>query len=606
MPKFRRVAGRLGRRAGACVVAAAAGVATLAAPAAATTPDGGATGLHDRMMPADSPDAVATRVAAGTTAGTQAGAVVAPLGVDTSHWQHANSAPIDWAKVAASGQKFAIVKATELYTDGSGNPVLFTDPYVHTDLAAAHAAGLVVSAYTFAHPENSAIAQADDFAGAIGTLPAGSLPPVLDLEVSGGLTVPQLVSWTHTFLDRLEADTHVLPMIYTGPNFWATYLGNDTGFSRYPLWEAHYTTAVQPRQIGGWATYTLWQFTSSATVPGIGTVVDQDRFNASTGATLSNLHRPTGWLDSARADGTGRVTVAGWALDPDTPTTPTKVAVSLDGHVTTVTADATRTDVGGVYPEAGSQHGFTAQLQAGPGSHRVCAYAVDTSTAAVSSGLRCLTVTVTPGLPYGSLDSARADHTGRLTVSGWVIDPDTPTTPATVAVSVDGHVTTVVANATRTDVGRHFPSAGNQHGYTARVQVGLGQHQVCASAIDTSFSSLRKALRCVSVTVTPRLPFGSLDSARVRSGLLTVSGWAIDPDTPATATTVVFYLDGHWASTLANRTRTDVGRVFPAAGAQHGYASQFRVAGGTHKVCAYALDTSFPSRHTTLRCLTTS
>jgi hypothetical protein len=179
----------------------------------------------------------------------------------------------------------------------------------------------------------------------------------------------------------------------------------------------------------------------------------------------------------------------------------------------------------------------------------------------------------------------------------------------TVAVSVDGQQsTTVVADGTRTDVGRVYPQAGAQHGYAAQVRVGLGTHQVCASAIDTSFATSRATLRCGTVTVTPGLPFGSLDGVHVdSSGVLTLSGWAIDPDTPTTPTTIVIYLDGHWASTLANGTRTDVGRVYPQAGAQHGYARSFQVAAGVaHKVCTYALDTSFPTLHTGLRCLTTS
>ena len=255
------------------------------------TSGAGASGLHDRMMPADSPDASAVQAAG--SPGAVGVAAAAPVGPDVAGYQHPGGAAIDWRQVAASGQSFAIVKATELYTD-AGAPHLYTNPYLHADLDGAHAAGLVVGAYAFAHPENSAVAQADALAAAIGTLPAGSLPPVLDLETAGGLGVAQLVSWTQTFLDRLQLDTGVVPMIYTGPSFWRTAMGNATGFARYPLWEAHYTTAAAPSAMGGWSTYNLWQFTSSATIPGIASsAVDQSRSNGGAPAGLAIRTMPS-------------------------------------------------------------------------------------------------------------------------------------------------------------------------------------------------------------------------------------------------------------------------------------------------------------------------
>lgn len=264
------------------LTATAAFSTTLPAHAGGLKP--GATGLHDGMMPASSPDAQA--VTSSASGGATVATAAAQTGVDVSSHQHPSGAPINWGQVAASGQSFALVKATELYTDTSG-PVLYTNPSLSSDLNGAHAAGLVVGSYAFAHPENSATTQADAFATAIGTLPSGSLPPVLDLEVSGGLGVSQLVAWTHTFLDRLQADTNVVPMIYTSPNFWNTYLGGSIDFARYPLWEAHYTTAASPQVFGGWSTYDLWQFTDNATVAGISTIVDENRSHGQDLTTLA-------------------------------------------------------------------------------------------------------------------------------------------------------------------------------------------------------------------------------------------------------------------------------------------------------------------------------
>jgi lysozyme len=241
----------------------------------------GATGLHDGMMPTDSPDGQfrSSPPEYRLLAGVAEVAHRLPTGVDVARYQHPHGAAVDWDRVAASGQRFAIVKATELYAGPGGRPVLYTNSYLHSDLDGAHAAGLVVGSYAFAHPEFSAVTQADDFAAAIGALPDGSLPPVLDLEASGGLPVAALQSWTQAFLDRLEQDTGTMPMIYTGPVFWNSFMGGTTAFARYPLWEAHWTQARAPARFGGWRTYTLWQFTGTAVVPGISSSVDQNRFN---------------------------------------------------------------------------------------------------------------------------------------------------------------------------------------------------------------------------------------------------------------------------------------------------------------------------------------
>jgi hypothetical protein len=364
--------------------------------------------------------------------------------------------------------------------------------------------------------------------------------------------------------------------------------------------------------MGGWPTWTLWQFTDGSPanaglpVPGIAGYADQDRFNSATGATLSNLHLPTGSIDGVTADGTGRVSVNGWTIDPDAPATSTRVDVYLDGAGQSVTANQTRTDVGATYPLAGNQHGYTATAQTGPGAHTVCVYAGDTAVAQRSS-LGCRTVTVTPTYPTGAFESATADGTGRIALAGWAIDTDTPTAPVRVNVSVDGAtVTSVSANGSRPDIGATHPTAGNLHGFTATAQAGPGAHTVCVSVVDTSFPSRIPRLGCRTVTVTPRYPIGSFEAATVdSSGHLSVRGWSFDPDTPTAAVRAYVYVDGRGlTSVVANGSRPDVGRIYPAAGSLHGFTATGVIARGSHSVCIYVRDTSFPSRMPRLGCRT--
>jgi hypothetical protein len=92
------------------------------------------------------------------------------------------------------------------------------------------------------------------------------------------------------------------------------------------------------------------------------------------------------------AGGSGTVTVAGWAIDPDTSeSVPVHVYVGDAG--TAITADAIRPDVDAAFPGYGAAHGFGATITAAPGATQVCAYGINTG-AGGNSLLGCRAVTV--------------------------------------------------------------------------------------------------------------------------------------------------------------------------------------------------------------------
>ena len=212
------------------------------------------------------------------TASTSAAFGALPDGVDTSHYQHSSS--LNWQSVRNEGVRFAFLKATEGST--------FTDPWFARDWVATQEAGIYRGAYHFARPSvGSAPAQARYFAGRIGgqTTP-GTLPPVLDLEATGGLSASQLITWTRSWLDTVEQLTGRTPIIYVSPAFWKYNMANSTAFHAYPLWIANYGVS-QPTVPGGWPTWTFWQGTSTGRVSGISGNVDTDVFNGS----LSQLQK---------------------------------------------------------------------------------------------------------------------------------------------------------------------------------------------------------------------------------------------------------------------------------------------------------------------------
>lgn len=101
---------------------------------------------------------------------------------------------------------------------------------------------------------------------------------------------------------------------------------------------------------------------------------------------------PVGALDVV-AEANGRVTVAGWAIDPDTPD-PIAVHVYVDATGTAATASGIRDDVAAASPGSGAAHGYTVSVPAGRGTHQVCVYAINNLASAANTQLGCRTVTV--------------------------------------------------------------------------------------------------------------------------------------------------------------------------------------------------------------------
>ncbi|CRK53760.1 1,4-beta-N-acetylmuramidase [Rhodococcus sp. RD6.2] len=200
-------------------------------------------------------------------------------GPDAASWQHPGGASIDWFAVRASGHEFAIVKATESLN--------YVNPYFVQDGIGMRAAGIARGAYHYADPTQSPEAQAAFFASTAAPVIAGGLPPVLDIEHSGGLPPAALIDWTRRYLNSVQALTGRQPIIYTYPNFWRTAMANTTEFSNYPLWIADYNGGAAPGPLpGGWRHWTFWQYTDSGRIPGVNAAIDLNYY----GGGLGDIH----------------------------------------------------------------------------------------------------------------------------------------------------------------------------------------------------------------------------------------------------------------------------------------------------------------------------
>ena len=208
-------------------------------------------------------------------------------GIDVSSHEHPHNAVIDWADVAAAGNTFTAIKASE--------GTYYDNPYYASDAVQAASAGLFVMPYAFANPfpardNGSARDQADMAARELSSaaVPASQmLPLALDIEPDPyaarqqtnqcyGLSQTALVTWIRQFMAEAQVKTGKKPVIYTTTAWWKACTGNSAAFGSYPLWIASYGPS-KPVLPAGWSKYTFWQHTSKGAVPGItGSTTDED------------------------------------------------------------------------------------------------------------------------------------------------------------------------------------------------------------------------------------------------------------------------------------------------------------------------------------------
>lgn len=286
--------------------AGATGTAGAGGSAATGSAVTGAGGVAGRSAIGRATTGAGASGAGSTAAGAPAGYPVA--GIDVSSHDHAVR-DINWPGVAASGVRFAYVKATEGTT--------YVNPYFASDYRAARRAGLYVGAYAYGRPDlGNPVGQADHFISQFRWTPdTRTLVPFLDLEwpyggikkdSCWGLSPRQMTTWIRAFLSRVEASIGRPPMIYTNTYWWNPCTGRDASFGRYPLDIASYTS-TPPTLPAGWNTFAIWQYAPGN--PSRAGVYDRDVINGGL-ANLAALAGPRPRVVSLRSRANGRVVVA--------------------------------------------------------------------------------------------------------------------------------------------------------------------------------------------------------------------------------------------------------------------------------------------------------
>ena len=193
--------------------------------------------------------------------------------------------------------------------------------------------------------------------------------------------------------------------------------------------------------------------------------------------------------------------------------------------------------------------------------------------------------------PFGAVDRIAGD-VGAINVQGWAIDPDAPTTPVTIHVYIGGPAAPVgeghntgPAEQARPDVATIYPQAGAGHGFCLSITTAKrGVQTVYIYAINVTGTTGDNMLLGTATVIiaapsaATSNPFGVVDFVNAQSGAISVQGWAIDPDGPATTPlTIHIYVGGPagagdgYNMGVTTTARPDVAAVYPNAGLGHGY-----------------------------------
>lgn len=202
-------------------------------------------------------------------------------GIDLSH----HNRIVDWDNLAlycdAAGKVFHRKPTEKKYMQ----PVSFvymkaTEGGNHVDTTYARRAheadihGIAKGAYHFLRLASPIKDQVRNFITTVNWQP-GDMPPALDVEMPGELRAHG-VNGVFEWLEAVEKELGVRPIIYTGDNIRKKYLEKDPRFRKYDCWIARYNPAGP--QSGDWH---IWQMSDKGRGIGHSGEVDLNIFSGS-------------------------------------------------------------------------------------------------------------------------------------------------------------------------------------------------------------------------------------------------------------------------------------------------------------------------------------
>ena len=293
-------------------------------------------------------------------------------------------------------------------------------------------------------------------------------------------------------------------------------------------------------------------------------------------------------VDSITATSSG-VSFAGWAVWPSSPTSSVNIAIQIGSNWYGFTANTASTEAAAAVPGAGPNHGFTGSIALGKGTYQVCVWAGAASGSATEVGCQSVTVAAVPAT-LSHVDSITGGA-GQISVAGWAIWPDKPTTAVNMAIQVGQAWTSMTANVANPEAAVALPSAGPNHGFAGSLTESPGTYSVCVWAGSSVGAATDIGCKTVTVTAAPPIE-AAIDSISGGTGSVSVAGWALWPSQLTVSVHMAIQIDASWYSMTANSPSTEAAAAVPGAGPNHGFSQTQAFAKGTHQVCVWATPSS--------------
>ncbi|MFT5883000.1 MAG: lysozyme [Crocinitomicaceae bacterium] len=210
------------------------------------------------------------------------------MGTDIDH----GAGNVNWSAVKSTGTSWVYCKVSGGFSNADSG---FVDPKFSSYWPQLEEAKIARGAYCFFNLDGDGQTQAKrflKFLNAAGGMKANDLPPQLDIEwtpTPSSTPFPNGNQWQEEALEWLtyvEKETGRIPVIYTSQSMVQNRF--DSRFSKYPLWVAAYPTEnpivptsnpypnYAPKNLGPWAGWTIWQYSQTGTIAGIGLGQDLD------------------------------------------------------------------------------------------------------------------------------------------------------------------------------------------------------------------------------------------------------------------------------------------------------------------------------------------
>jgi hypothetical protein len=195
------------------------------------------------------------------------------------------------------------------------------------------------------------------------------------------------------------------------------------------------------------------------------------------------------------------------------------------------------------------------------------------------------------------LDAITGSKLG-ITVSGWAVEPGSPSTHVGLALNVGSSWYSVNADQSSADAVEaeaDYVTVGPDHGFASTIAFAPGTYNACLwTSEPAGHASVLVACQTVTVAAQGRTA-AKIDAMTGSLSGLSFSGYALFPDNDAAAVGVAINIGSSWYGFTANQHNTEGASDVPGASAEHGFVGTIPLPQGSYTACLWVSEPAGPA-----------